>query len=95
MKLKGISKLVLAGTALAATAATLTTATYAWYVTNSTVDATNINGKVSGDSVDGSLFISKNTEVPASETVAAHDAPEKYDTPVSFAVELASVAFEP
>ncbi len=59
MKLKGISKLVLAGTALAATAATLTTATYAWYVTNSKVDATGVAGQVASSS-SGSLFISKN-----------------------------------
>jgi len=59
MKLKGISKLVLAGTALAATAATLTTATYAWYVTNSTVSATGVSGQVDSSS-QGSLYIAKN-----------------------------------
>jgi len=59
MKLKGISKLVLAGTALAATAATLTTATYAWYVTNKTVTATGVQGQVAGEALEGSLFIAK------------------------------------
>lgn len=59
MKLKGITKLVLAGTALAATAATLTTSTYAWYVTNSTVSATGVSGQVDSTSA-GSLYIAKN-----------------------------------
>jgi len=67
MKLKGISKLVLAGTALAATAATLTTATYAWYVTNAKVDATGVAGQVASTST-GSLFISENLVVDSKDT---------------------------
>lgn len=76
MKLKGISKLVLAGTALAATAATLTTATYAWYVTNTTVSATGVSGSVAGSSIDGSLFIAKN------KLVSEKDAPDTYVTKI-------------
>ncbi len=72
MKLKGLTKLVLAGTALAATAATLTTATYAWYVVNDHVEATGMTGKTSGSSVAGSLLISRvdttNNNVPEGYT---------------------------
>lgn len=67
MKLKGITKLVLAGTALAATAATLTTSTYAWYVTNAKVDATGVSGKVAATST-GSLFISENLVANSKDT---------------------------
>lgn len=67
MKLKGISKLVLAGTALAATAATLTTATYAWYVSNATVSATGVTGRVNSDQ-SGSLYIALNNETAGANT---------------------------
>jgi len=78
MKLKGISKLVLAGTALAATAATLTTATYAWYVTNAKVNATGVQGSVAGAAA-GSLFIAPNTRAENSTT----DKPGVYVTKIS------------
>ncbi len=88
MKLKGISKLVLAGTALAATAATLTTSTYAWYVSNTTVTATGVQGSVAGSSIDGSLFIAKNKAFAAvgeqgqEGYIAAHEGPDKYITDI-------------
>lgn len=66
MKLKGISKLILAGTALAATAATLTTSTYAWYVTNANATATGVQGSVDS-TVSGSLYIAKNTIVDSAD----------------------------
>lgn len=58
MKLKGLTKLVLAGTALAATAATLTTSTYAWYVVNTTVKAEGLSGATAGTNIGGSVLIS-------------------------------------
>ena len=76
MKLKGLSKLVLAGTALAATAATLTTSTYAWYVTNSTVDATGVSGQVASTST-GSLYIAKNQKTATTNT------PDRYRTEIA------------
>ena len=81
MKLKGITKLVLAGTALAATAATLTTSTYAWYVTNNEVKATNVQGSTAGAKVAGSLLISEidtaNAGVPKGYTTTITPTPTK------------------
>lgn len=54
-----ITKLALSGVALAATAATLATSTYAWYTTNTSVDANGVTGS-SASSGDASIFISKN-----------------------------------
>ena len=79
MKLKGITKLVLAGTALAATAATLTTATYAWYVTNDSVDVLGAEGSVAGASADGNLMVAQNKIV------------DTKDTPSGYQVGLASL----
>lgn len=76
MKLKGISKLVLAGTALAVTAGTLTTATYAWYVTNTEVTATGVEASVAGSQIDGSLFIANNK-------YGASDSPYAYGTEIT------------
>ncbi len=66
MKIKSLTKLAMSGVALAAVAATLGTSTYAWYVTNSTASATNIQAstkKSDGSnllvSLDGSNFSSK------------------------------------
>ena len=42
MKFKGLTKIALAGAAVAVTAGTLATSTYAWYVTNNTASAKNI-----------------------------------------------------
>lgn len=53
-----ITKLALSGVALAATAATLATSTYAWYTTNTSVDANGVTGS-SASSGDASIFISK------------------------------------
>lgn len=54
-----ITKLALSGVALAATAATLATSTYAWYTTNTDVDANNISGGTAG-AADSSIFVSTN-----------------------------------
>ena len=56
MKLKG--KLIMSAAALAACAATLTSTTYAWYTTNTTVDASNVSG-TTADSGDASILISQ------------------------------------
>lgn len=57
MKLK--SKLIMSGVALAACAATLTSTTYAWYTTNTEVQANNISG-ATADTGSASVFISDN-----------------------------------
>jgi len=67
MKLKGISKLVLAGTALAATAATLTTATYAWYVTNAEVTVNGANGSVASSKTSDNLLVAQYDETTGNE----------------------------
>jgi hypothetical protein len=59
MKLKGLSKIAIAGAALAATAATLGTSTYAWYVSNVEATATGVVAQMQ-DSTGGSVYISKN-----------------------------------
>ncbi len=59
MKLKGLSKIAIAGAALAATAATLGTSTYAWYVSNIEATATGVVAQMQ-DSTGGSVYISKN-----------------------------------
>lgn len=59
MKLKG--KLIMSAAALAACAATLTSTTYAWYTTNTEVNANGISG-ATASSGDTSIFISKDHE---------------------------------
>ncbi len=86
MKLKGLTKLVLAGTALAATAATLTTSTYAWYVTNNKVEATGVSGATAGDSVAGSLLISQNS---------SNGTPLNYTTKINLASDVQATALDP
>lgn len=46
MKFKGLTKIALAGAAVAVTAATLATSTYAWYVTNDTATVDGLTGSV-------------------------------------------------
>lgn len=81
MKVKRFTKLALAGVGLAATAATLTTATYAWYVTNSKVEATGVQGSVNNEGA-GQLYISLNNQ--------ATGQPNKYGTRVTFNSAAAS-----
>jgi len=61
MKLKGLSKIAIAGAALAATAATLGTSTYAWYVSNIEATATGVVAQMQ-DSSGGSVYISKDSK---------------------------------
>lgn len=58
MKRRFATKLILSGAALAVSAATLVSTTYAWYVQNSQVTATNISGETK-DNDSTSLFITK------------------------------------
>lgn len=58
MKNKIAKKLFFSAVALGASVLTLTTTTYAWYVQNNTVTATNITGQTASNDA-GSLFISK------------------------------------
>lgn len=55
-------KLVLSGLALAATAATLSTSTYAWYVTNTTADVDGGTAATAGTSVGGNLLVAPNVK---------------------------------
>ena len=61
-KRKFVTKLILSGAALAVSAATLVSTTYAWYVQNSQVTATGISGAVKDNSA-SSIYISKNYKV--------------------------------
>lgn len=56
-----ITKLALSGVALAATAATLATSTYAWYTTNTSV-GTNAIGTTTASTGDASILIKGNKE---------------------------------
>ena len=58
MKNKIAKKLFFSAVALGASVLTLTTTTYAWYVQNNTVTATNISGATKSNDA-GSLFITK------------------------------------
>ncbi len=58
MKNKFIAKLVLSGAALAVSAVTLVSTTYAWYVQNTQVTATGVSGSVKDNNAT-SLFIAK------------------------------------
>ena len=69
MKLKGLTKLILAGTALAATAATLTTSTYAWYVTNSTVTVSGIDGTTASAKTSDNLLVAQYIATPTTAGV--------------------------
>ena len=80
---------MLAGTALAATAATLTTATYAWYVTNNKVEATNVSGATAGDQVAGSLLIS------AVDTESAAGLPLGYTNSIDLTSDVSATALNP
>lgn len=71
MKLKGLSKIAIAGAALAATAATLGTSTYAWYVSNDKVSMTGVQGTTAGDDVGANLVISGNKIVESKDTPAS------------------------
>lgn len=53
-------KLLLSGVALAACAATLSTTTYAWYVTNSEATATGVTGTTASAVSDGNILVAKN-----------------------------------
>lgn len=60
MKFKGLSKIAIAGAALAATAATLGTSTYAWYVSNANVTMSGVTGATAGEDVGANLVIAGN-----------------------------------
>ncbi len=60
MKFKGLSKIAIAGAALAATAATLGTSTYAWYVSNDNVAMDGVTGATAGTEVGANLVIAGN-----------------------------------
>lgn len=59
MKLR--KKLIMSGVALAACAATLTSTTYAWYVSNANATVSNITGNTAAASATGNLFVAHST----------------------------------
>lgn len=58
MKKSRIAKLALMGASVAALAATLTTSTYAWYVTNNKADIAAVTGSTASASAAGSISLS-------------------------------------
>ncbi|MDY5982928.1 MAG: hypothetical protein SPJ17_04470, partial [Anaeroplasma sp.] len=58
MKKSRIAKLALMGASITALAATLTTSTYAWYVSNKTANTTAVTGNTTAGSADGSIALS-------------------------------------
>jgi len=73
MKLKGLTKLALSGVALAAVAATLGTSTYAWYVSNSKAEVSNISGQ-SNSQAAGSLLLNQLAADPDNGKVIEYSA---------------------
>ena len=58
MKKSKIAKLSLMGASIAALAATLTTSTYAWYVSNKTATISEATGQTAAGAADGSILLS-------------------------------------
>jgi len=58
MKKSRIAKISLMGASIAALAATLTTSTYAWYVSNKTANTTAVTGNTTAGTADGSISLS-------------------------------------
>ena len=58
MKKSRIAKLALMGASVTALAATLTTSTYAWYVSNKTANVTKAVGSTASGAADGSISLS-------------------------------------
>jgi hypothetical protein len=88
MKLKGLSKIAIAGAALAATAATLGTSTYAWYVSNDNVAMDGVTGATAGTEVGSNLIIAGNL------VTADGDAPSIYGPSVSLTAAGDRTAYE-
>ena len=63
MKKSRITKLALSGAAVAALAATFSTSTYAWYVSNKTATVGTATGATAGSTADGSILLSWDTNV--------------------------------
>ena len=58
MKKSRIAKLALMGASITALAATLTTSTYAWYVSNKTANVSAVSGQTNATAGDGSIALS-------------------------------------
>ena len=58
MKKSRIAKLALMGASITALAATLTTSTYAWYVSNKTATVSSVAGQTNATAGDGSIALS-------------------------------------
>lgn len=82
-------KLVLSGLALAATAATLSTSTYAWYVSNDNAKVTGANTAVTGGEVGGNLLVAANTVVDGKDTA------DIYSSSADISNGLANVTLNP
>ena len=74
MKKSRIAKLALMGASITALAATLTTSTYAWYVSNRQADVTGGYGATGSADSDGSILVSwNNTTKKFSRSIAFTD----------------------
>lgn len=82
-------KLVLSGLALAATAATLSTSTYAWYVANDTAKVTGANTATTGGEVGGNLLVAAN------KVVEGNDTADTYSNKADIANGLAKITLDP
>ena len=92
MKKSRIAKLALMGASITALAATLTTSTYAWYVSNKTANVEGGSGSTGSATADGSILLSWDnsaesyfktldfSEAPAATTTNNDLSPCHYDT---------------
>ena len=53
-------KLVLSAVSLGLVAATLSTTTFAWYVSNTEASVSGVNGKIEGEAIGGNLLVAQN-----------------------------------
>lgn len=74
MKKSRIAKLALMGASITALAATLTTSTYAWYVSNKVANVTGGTGVTGSAEADGSVLLSWNGESKWGKTLTFGDA---------------------
>ena len=54
-------KLVLSAVSLGLVAATLSTTTFAWYVSNTEASVSGVNGQIEGNAIGGNLLVAQNT----------------------------------
>ena len=90
MKKSRIAKLALMGASITALAATLTTSTYAWYVSNKTANVNAVSGSTAEGASDGSISLSTSGNVNEYYKTISLDAAENFNA-VSNGVALEPV----